>query len=414
MDTDCAMEGTIDSLLQAQPVDVLSVDRKRSGRPCVGGKGEVWDNLTAVVVELSEIRTKNGLPGVPYALKNTINALREVWTDYAPGARAGVAPHDFLWISSAAESMITAINTDIYLDSSDCARFLQSLSDVAEILSRRTSSEWLTDAQAPVALYTPELIARYAAAAAQCSPLSLHPTPSLKTHFVCWEDVERVHTACQDMLARAVENKLGSEATRTLGWASLVFTVCAPHPGRDNGAPLTTIAGTDVLNTLKVWKLADKTRVVAGDSPFLVCDSALRTATIGIPNAQGVYTHYNYSGAAADAFLWAWMQRETSVHGERLLPKRVTADVILRRASKVLSAYLHDKTLSTTGIHIAWTTWAFQDVLALLQQRIHTLQLADCDALSLLRTAVFPSTVSATPRLCFPGDDVTVTALLAE
>ena len=426
------MEGTIGALLHAQPVDTSPEDRKRSGRPCVGGKGELWDAITQLMLFETDCRTKNGLPGVPYAMKSTMAALREVWTRYAPGVRLGVPPLDCVWIASAADTMIPSILTDVYLDLPDAMKFLQALADVSAVLSRRTSEEWITDAHAPRAMFTPAVTAKYVAAIAAARPRSGHPSPSQKQHFVCWADVERLYATVENFLANAVEYKLGPDAIRTLGWGRFALAMFMPLPGPDNGAPVHVTYGRDVLNHLHVWKgtralpttaameeegAADAEVAPAGVTvPFLYCDVPRREAYLELPavHASDAPTRVQLQGSTAEAALWVWLQRESSVHRERLFPKRVTTDIILKRLCKQLQPYVHGRTLTAVGLHTSWVTHACQDVMALLHTRVQTLQLAECDVTAVLHTAVYPSTVSGIPRLCFPGDAVNVATLLAE
>jgi hypothetical protein len=432
MESDAPMEGTIGALLHAQPVDTSPEDRKRSGRPCVGGRGELWEALTQLMLFETDSRTKNGLPGVPYAMKHTLMALKEVWTRYAPGVRLGVPPLDCVWLAASADAMVPAILTDVYLAPGECRRYLQALVDVTTVLSRRTSQEWITDAHAPRALFTPALISRYAQAVLEATPAPLHPTPCLAQHYVSWADVERLYGAAQEMLAGAVELKLGPDTVRALGWGRFVLALFMPVPGVDNGAPPHVTYGRDVLNQLRVAKpgssSSSSSSAEAMDTEgeeeegvpppracvFLACDVARKEAWLEVPGVVPSLPprRVPLTGPATEAALWVWLQRESAVHGERLFPKRVTSDVILKRLSRAMPAHLHGRVLTSMGLHTAWVTHAFHDVLALLQARTQTLQLAGCDAPALLTTAVYPATVAALPRLCFPGDDVHADDLL--
>lgn len=433
MEGDCAMEGTIGALLHAQPVDTSPEERKRSGRPCVGGKGELWDAITHLMMFETDCRTKNGLPGVPYAMKHTMAALREVWTRYAPGVKLGVPPLDCVWIASAADAMIPAISTDVYLSLSDALRFLQALADVSAVLCRRTSEEWITDAHAPRAMFTPAVTAKYAAAIASARPSALHPTPSQKQHFICWADVERLYGTVESMLANAVEHKLGPDAIRTLGWGRFVLALFMPFPGPDNGAPLHVTFGMDVLNHLHVWK---QTRASAAGMevepapgteepadvapasvtvPFLYCDVPRGEAYLELPSQLGrPVARVQLQGKIAEAALWVWLQRESAIHRERLFPKRVTTDIVLKRLCKQLQPYVHARTLTAMGLHTSWVTHAFAEVMDLLDVKVRALQLGGCDILPVLQTAVYPSTISSIPRLCFPGDAVNVATLFVD
>lgn len=395
------LEGTMEDLMQQQPVDTRG-ERKRSGRPCVGGKGELWDGLLQVFLSESHARTKNGLPGVPYAIRNTIGHLKMVWSEYVPGVATGTAPTDFLWIATAADAVIDRITSDIYA-TADCSKYLHALADAAAVLSKRSSSAHVTDIQAPQVLYPPELQAKYRAAAVAGCPRSLHPTPCTSFHYVHYMDLLRLQDAVRTM--HNTEG-LSPETARLVGWGNFVMTLLLPV--QDGAAPLHMQMGGDCfLDELRVWK-HDAAGMAAEGVPVIKVDRQGDTAML----VKGTFT-YELSCVARKALQWVYEQRDGAVHMERLLPRRLTADTVLRRLSKgPLKGLLKGKLLTVKGITTTLTTYMLDDVLTMLDSRLKALQLADVDALDILTHGVYPSTVKGIPALFFPGDEVPASALV--
>jgi hypothetical protein len=107
-------------------------------------------------------------------------------------------------------------------------------------------------------------------------------------------------------------------------------------------------------------------------------------------------------------------QRDTAVHMERLLPRRLSVDVILRRLSKgPLKTSLKGKTLTGAAAHTAWTTHAFKDALDALDKSMDMYKLSAVDPISVVQRAVYPRIASAVPALLMAGDDVPASALVA-
>lgn len=397
------LEGTLESLLSAQPVDTRG-ERKRSGRPCVGGKGEVWDQLLQVFLHESHTRTKNGLPGVPYTIKNTLSALKSVWSDYVPDVTAGTAPTDFLWISTCADHLIHAITSDVYA-TADSGKLLHALADAAAVLAKRTSVDHVTDVQAPQVLYPPELQAKYRAAAMAGSPMQLHPSPCTLYHYVRFSDMHRIMQTVQEMRK---DSTLSPEAARLLGWGQFVLTLLLPMQG--GAAPLDVQMGLEegsCIDSLRVWK--DKQAAqMDKELPLIDLNRQTKEGYVLLGGAS-----YGLSPEAVDAFEWVYSQREGAMHMERLLPRRLSADVILRRLSKgPLKPLLKGKLLTVKAMRTAWTTHAFHDVLQALDARLEAMNLHCVDPLTTLSRAVLPRTLASLPTLYFPGDDVPASALV--
>jgi hypothetical protein len=417
------MEGTMADMLQAQPVQTRE-DRKRSGRPTVGGKGEAWDSLLSVFLADGSVKTKNGLPGVPYSVRSTLTAVKIVWSDYAPGVTAGSAPTDWLWLATSADAIIAAITGDVYA-TGESSRYLHALADVCAVLARRTSSAHVTDAQAPVVLYTAELQGKYRAAAEAGSPMTLHASPCVLHHHVAYPDWVRLYDAVAQLQAKQRQEgpegkEFSPETLRLLGWADFAMGMLLPM--RDGEAPLdvtwATLPGMSgeglLVDSLVVAKTGEPlpTRGVYNTVEY---DRATQTAAITLAAGTAGATRLDLSPRVAAALVWVMGQRESAVHMERLLPRRLTVDVILRRLSKgALKPSLKGKVLTGNAALVSWTTHAFATALDALDKSMSLYKLDAVDPISVVQRAVYPRIASAIPPLLMAGDDVPAAALVAE
>ena len=416
--SDAVMEGTMSDLLQAQPVETRE-DRKRAGRPAVGGRGEIWDALQRAFLADGHVKTKNGLPGVPYSVRNTLTAIKTVWSEYAPGVVPGAAPADWMWLATAADSVIQSITHDVY--ATDGAKFLHALADTCAVLARRATSEHVTDAQAPIVLYTEELQAKYRTAAVHGRPLSLHPTPSALHHHVAYEDWVRMRDWVRRQwhqgiaLAAAMGKEQSPELARLLGWANLALSFQLPV--FDNGAPLDVryadaLTHGSLLDTLVVAKAGAP--LPKGEHNTVHYDRDAKTAVITLAAGTPKEAVLVLPAPVSEAVEWAFTQRDSAVHMERLLPRRLSVDVILRRLSRngPLKACLKGKVLTAAGCRMAWTTHAFADALGELSAAIERVGLGAVDPLTVLAAAVYPRTLEGVQPLLLLGDDIPAAALL--
>jgi len=420
---EAGMEGTMADMLQAQPVETKE-DRKRSGRPTVGGKGEAWDGLLQVFLSDGTVKTKNGLPGVPYSVRATLAALKIVWSDYAPAVTTGSAPTDWLWLATSADAIIAAITGDVYA-TAESSKYLHALADVCSVLARRTSNAHVTDAQAPPVLYTPELQGKYRAAADAGSPMSLHASPCVLHHHVAFSDWKRLYAAVEALRV----NKYGEghegkecspETLRLLGWADFIMGMLLPQA--EDKAPLDVMHST-LASMQSDGLLVDSLVIVKPGEPLppkghinaVEYDKAAQKVTLTLNAGSPGAVKVELSPRTTAALLWVMGQREGAMHMERLLPRRLSVDVVLRRLSRgVLKASLKGKVLTGAAALTAWTTHAFADALNALDASMERYTLASVDPITVLQRAVYPRIASAVPPLILPSDDVPASALTSE
>lgn len=419
---DAVMEATMSDMLQAQPVETKE-DRKRSGRPTVGGKGEAWNALLRVFLEDGNVKTKNGLPGVPYSVRATMAAVKMVWSEYAPGVTSGSAPTDWLWLATSADSIVAAITGDVYA-TAESSRYLHALADVCSVLARRTSNAHVTDAQAPCVLFTEDLQGKYRAAAQAGSPMSLHASPCVLHHHVSYADWQRVQQAVIQMQTKQREEGpeakgFSPETLRLLGWADCALSLMLPM--RDGEAPL-DVAYHALPSMQAEGLFVDSLVVVRTGEPLppkgvyntVELDRATKVASLTLGAGSVSAVKVALSDHAAAALEWVMGQRETAVHMERLLPRRLTVDVILRRLSKgALKPSLKGKVLTGGAALMAWTTHAFADALDALDKTMDRYKLSAVDPIAVAQRAVYPRLASAVPPLLMAGDDVPAAALVA-
>lgn len=422
---DAGMEGTMTDMLQAQPVDTKE-DRKRSGRPTVGGKGEAWDGLLYVFLTDGTVKTKNGLPGVPYSVRATLAALKTVWSDYAPGVTSGSAPTDWLWLATSADSIIAAITGDVYA-TSESSKYLHALADVCAVLARRASNAHVSDAQAPPVLYTAELQGKYRAAADAGSPMSLHASPCVLHHHVSFADWKRLYDTVASLRAKHHEDgpegkEFSPEAMRLLGWADFAMGMLLPQAD-DGRAPLDVAHATLpslqsdglLVDSLVVVKSGEALPAKGAFNTVEMVDAVTKTAVLTLGAGTSSPVRVELAPRTAAALTWVMGQREGAAHMERLLPRRLCVDVILRRLSRgALKSSLKGKVLTGSAALTAWTTHAFADALDAVDKAMSKYTLAAVDPICVLQRAVYPRIASAVPPLILPSDDVPAAALVAE
>lgn len=420
----------MDELMLSNPVDVRG-DRKRSGRPCIGGRGELWSQLLSLLLSGAANRTKNGLPGIPYAIRNTVQSLKVVWSLYAPAVTSGAAPADFLWLSTSATALVDAMTNDTTLSSAACSQHLYALADVARALGQRTSDAHVTAVQAPQALFTPALEEAYRLAGSRCCPTTLYPAPPVLRNYVSLPDVSRLLAFTLSTLEERARVGHTPELVRLLHWGTFVLTFLLPFAGealpldlllkreRPGGVSVTAAAEDSpvppptpltrpyIVDGLCVWRHAG-----GGEAPSYPAVSTEDGAYV-VHLSRTLQAPVPRDGPAHKSLQWVLEQREGAAHGERLLPRRLTVDTVLRRLSTgAWSPVLKGRTLTGKLVLTAWTTDAFASVLSALDERLQALRLADADALDVLRLSVFPCTIQAVPPLHFPGDHVLASALL--
>lgn len=389
MDTmaNAAVEGTLDDLVLSQMIDNGALKRKRAGRPAVGGRGAIWDQLVTALVSAGK-PTKNGLPGVPYSVKNTVARLKVVWSTFVPGVEPGVAPTDWAWVSSNPAELAHAILCDLRTPDS-AHRLLEALADAVRVLHPAEE----------------ETEALYRSASRRGTPLPLQPVPAVMDNFVAWPDWLRIVGHVNALAARPDNSP---EAGRLLGWGRFVLMTLVPESA--GGTPLDVMPGGGPGATCLADVLCLSTR--PGEPR---ADNKVTVDKHGVLCMPGTAEVMQLGPAAQACISWALKTRESADHMERLLPRRLTADSVLARLSKgLLKGVLKGKVLSVRGCRLAWTVSAFAATLREIDKDMQRLGLtADVDALKLLSQGVHLAHVPSL-KLRFPDDDVPVADLIMD
>lgn len=380
--------------------------RKRSGRPVVGGgdkkdasSAASWTALLGVFQhDVKAAKTKNGLPGVPYTLKNTVAALKMVWSMYTPGVDASQTPTEWTWIVKSADAIIEKITTDVY--NPGTGKLLSALSEACSMLAKRSNEEYVKNTEAPVELYTQEVCDKYAHASHACSPTALTlPDPVMK-NFVSFEDLMVLRQRVADQFDGTVktDHSENAETVRLMGWSLMIFAFSLPEDAVPDNACQPKAVKTEFLNTLCIAKGGapiDKdvnTVAQVGEDIILT----LRKATV--PQARKL------EGAQKAAVQFALAQRAGADHLDRLYPRRLHTDKALRRLSKgPLKDVLQGRVLTAAGLRAAWVSHHCRDVLAAVEQKLLARMGADrVDPLQVLSYGVLPKHAAAIAGLCIP------------
>jgi hypothetical protein len=397
METGLAGAGVLTTLDQAsEMVDVAAVppvSKKRSGRPVVGGKGESWDALLKCLVATAPTKTKNGLPGVPYALKSMVSALKNVWHAYVPGVDPEVAPDSWVWIATQADAIINAILEDSYCLAADA--YLKALAETVAILRTRSSTEHVTNEQAPVAHYTPDVEAKYRTAVETSVLRPMVPVYNFRKHGLVYDDLVALHKYIRELRKEAATPP---DAVRLLTWTdlALVFMVPSRLTGR---AAYMAAQYPDLVNQLVMWKEGEPAGV-ASLTRFAITPNG----AVWDPKTRTLVDFPVNEDAELQALLtWAFAQRTDAKHLQRFLPRRLTVDALLRRLSKtVLATAVAGRVLTQTHIHTAVVSAAFVDALGAIDAAMSRLDAAGLDPIALLASAVYPSSLTEQARVVMP------------
>lgn len=380
-----SVEGTVEELVHAHSMESGLGKRKRAGRPTVGGRGAIWDQLQQAFINTDSTRTKNGLPGVPYTVKHALTRLKGVWSNYGPNVQPGMAPTDWCWLVDYTIDIVSAVKRD--LDAANDAQSLfLSLADAVRVL--RVSG---LGGGSTFTLAAPAAESAYKDAAASCEIVSLQPVPALLSNYIGWQDWLRV----RDYVEKLMKNANSPENARLLGWTRYVLSLLLP-PIEDSTAVPVHVLYPGVSDSLTVF-----------DVNMQECSITVKEGVKAIivpPSVQA-------------ALQWAVTTRDASSKRERLLPRRLTTDSLLSRVSRgLLKGILKGKDLSIRCCEAAWTTHAFSATLDALDKDTARLDVRSegkrIDVLRLLGQGLYPSTVVSAPALRFPDDDVLVADLL--
>ena len=418
---DAHQEGTLDELASRDGIiDTAGVKRARAGRPAVGGRGVIWAELQDAFMSVNSLRTKNGLPGVPYTVKATIGHVKHTWSTYVPGVDPGVAPTDFTWLVAAPATLSAAVLRDVRRASSTPA-ILTALADTVRVLRAKLQGTTFGEEHEEV----------YRSAATEGVAMPLHPSRGLLSNSIVYEDWQRVRSYLDSYVethetraaAGATEDttrpKVSPEALRLAGWGRVVLTFLMPPPEHPALAPWDAVVTSGPYRTATQDCSVDSVRLRV--TPPSLSSSAS-------PEIDPVRMVVNYDGSVClpgsvtplegtpttkRTLLWALRTRESAEDGDRLLPRRLTSNGVLERLSRgLLRDVLRGKILSVQGCQAAWTTHAFQATLAALAQDERALGLTEgSDVMTLLGKGIHSATAPSA-RLHFPGDHVPVSALI--
>ena len=374
----------------------LAGKRKRNGRPCVGGKGNSWSSLLSFLQhDIKAAKPKNGLPGIPYALKNLVSALKTVWTLYTPDIDRTAAPTHWRWLAESSDGIIAKIMADVYTPGA--GKLLQALSDVCGMLAKRdpaAPSSHITDEQAPLELYTQEVMDKYAKAAQACSPTVLALADPAMKNFVSFKDLQRIRARMTEL--EALPDQI-PDTQRLLAWGSLVFEFSVPEDGVPDSIHIHPRVKTDFLNTLLIDKGVPLDKDV--NTIARVGDDVVLT----VRKNASPYVR-KLEGKARNLALWALEQRATADHLERLFPRRLNTDRVLRRLSKgPLKTILEGRTLTASGLRSAWVSHHCRDVLESVEHHLlERMGLEKADPLQVLSYGILPKHVDGVTSLAIP------------
>ena len=374
------MEGTIEELSAAVGV---GEPYKQAGRAPLGGADRaVWEALAEKLAQ--GVKTKNGLPGIPYAIKEKVQTLKAVWSEFEAGAGTAHSPVGWEWLVTDAELRADRISKHLWPGKENHAP------DYLSVLAYVTQSLYPEHA----ASYT-----AYNSAYLACTPVPHCLTPAERSHWVSWPDWLRIKDHV-DALFAAPDN--GPELTRLLGWCRCLFALLchpslvqweAPHGQAYSALDKLTLCLTDEPNSATVF-------------PCLVTRP-------GTPVRYELYTGFEervYSlGRETSPFAWARSMRSNMVEGERLLPRRSTADGLLHRLSVgPLATLLRGRILTVRGARLARCSHELKHVMTALDDYLAALGMEGVQHAvpALLAASIRPSSLAAgvQQKLTFPGD----------
>lgn len=387
-----------EAVVTASVPGVAGNKRKRNGRPCVGGKGGSWTALLSFFqYDIKAAKPKNGLPGVPYTLKNTISALKTVWTLYMPDAvDRSAAPEQWRWMVDSADGIIEKIMGDVYTPGA--GKLLQALSDACSMLAKRDPELMLshvTDEQAPLELFTQAVIDKYAKAAQACSPTVLTLADPAMKNFVSYTDVQRLRERMSELERVPDQN---ADTLRILAWGHLVLEFSSPADGVPDSIRIPPRIKTDFLNNL----LIDRGKPLDKDANTVA--QVGEDVILTVRKNASPYMR-KLEGKAKALMSWALAQRAGADHLERLLPRRLNTDRILRRLSKgPLKPALEGRTLTAAGLRSAWVSHHCRDVLqSVEEQLLERMGLEKADPLQVLSYGILPKYVDTVKALTIPA-----------
>lgn len=368
--------------------------RKRSGRHKVGGKGDSWTALQNFLqLDATGVKPRNGLPGVPYVIKNMVAALKTVWSLYTPDIDPAKAPAHWKWIALQHKEITAKIMGDVYTPGA--SKLLQALADVSSMFAKRASVTHIKDEEAPVDMFTAEVIEGYSQAAQACNPSVLALSNPLMTNFVPLENLQDIKARIAELMTNPA---ITADDLRMLNWGGLVMELSLPSEGVPDSIRVHPSLKTDILNTI----VLDKGKALDKD----VNSIAQVGDDLVLSFRRGVSTPYirKLEGQAKTLMQWALAQRASADHLEHLYPRRLNTDRILRRLCKsALKPFTGGRVLTSNNIRSAWVSYHCRDVLASVEQ--HMLDkpgLEKTSPLQVLAYGVLPKHVDGLKKFTVP------------
>lgn len=374
-----AMEGITMSEANEQVKTALAsagekAPRKRPGRPIAGGADAdgVWKALTEKFLGDSKFKTKNGLPGIPYALKEIIIHLKEAWSDYSDEVlacdSADEAPKTWDWCWDKAAEFCTVILDDVHC--SNAAGMLRALGAVCDLFGKKEAVKEYMEAEASTA----------------CGPLE--PSYAIKKHGIKLSDLLK----CRDYIrAKKREDANTPDTLRILGWGDVLLSILLNESGVQPGIEHLRPAFVNDLDLLTGEDLPQPESSHVGQEGVLY----LWNSTTKSHDAVRLT-----SAEAKAAIAWAFAQREGGKTGDRFLPRRLSVETILSRLSKgPLSVPLKGRQLKMDHVYTVMMTHLYAEVLLALEK----VSVPQEHHFHILTKTVFPSLLEASlPDLVYP------------
>lgn len=381
-------------LMASSDIDMAAkvepVPRKRSGRPAVGGRAEAWTPLLKTILEEQQVKTKNGLPGVPYTLSKQLGCLKNVWHAYVPGADREAGPSDFRWLATSVDAIVDGILCDSYCPVKDA--YLEALAATCDMFGKRGCMEHIAEDAAPPALFTPAVAKTYRDAAA----LNTHrPYHASYTYLKNGIDLAGLVTLVKRVREMRADLTASPDSLRVLGWADVVLSMLVVT--EEGGRALLAAYRPDFVDALLMAGSPEEAKAAVGQYS-ITCAGTLYT-----PAGR----EFELDPASKQAVAWAWTQRADAVGGRkphRLLPRRLTVNAVLRKLCLgPLKPVLGGRVLTLALVQTSLASAMFKDALAAMEATMARYSAPDTvDPNVILSAGVYPSSSARLPALVLP------------
>lgn len=396
--------------------------KKPTGRPCLGGNDTaIWTSLRDKCLGAQPHKTKNGLPGVPYEIKNLITDVKTVWSTYTPDVETGSSPSEWSWIATKRAAIIESLLHHPHLKCDDVYRLLSSLLRVVTVLTRDDPSN-----------FPSEVGTEYAEALDLIkTSMDLHTmSPAEIFHHVTYADWIRIrdHVVTAWKLARdSLKNadistpssaskppKTASpEMARNLSWAGLALWLLVPDADSSR-APLVPRDGSSIfLDALTYVTYEKGMEDITTTKPLLFCsiDAEHKDWYVRIPNKPEPLAFKGLDQTLVDMLIYAVKGLDFNT---RVFPKRLTVTTLFQRLSRssVLKKTLDGIVLNVKDLEIAWVTHVFHDTLPAVLEKAKSVGLDDVTSIFPFVRSPSAAATTTGKRLRFPDDPVDAASLV--